>query len=550
VRHRTSIFLYSVALATFAIVALVIIRNAWVSDDAHITFRTIAQAIQRNGLVWNLGTRVQAYTHPLWMALQIPFHLAGISAQLTVIGLGIALTLGAFLLMIRRFYRTPVVLVIATVSIIFSKAIIDFATSGLENSLSYLLFTLLLFWVYRGTDTGYRRIIAVFLLSAIGLTRTDLLAICLPVLIVIFYRVPWMQAVRELLIGLSPLLLWHVWSLLYYGITVPNTAIAKLAANLPLQWYLERAYHYWEYQIRYDPFTLFITAIGIGFAWVSRQKVLISFSSGIIVYLIYVTSIGGDFMLGRFFATPAWIALMLLCISIKELGGRMFSGKLPLIVLASIVSAAALLSPRNPVFYPLTNPNPGDLTELRNPKHIIVDEGRFYCPNWCLGQINNPYQAPYERDAVPVIGMIGAYGYYAPLDYPIIDGLGLADPLTARLAARTDIESGIGHIHRAIPNGYPEYIRTGDLSQITDETVRSYQAILNTVTRENLFSLDRYIAIAYLNIYAPTLLDYATPKIHWVSTLSLFLLIQVSLLSCLAVVTALKRKIHSIIERR
>ena len=48
---------------------LVVLRTAWLSEDAFITFRTVDNFINGYGLTWNITERVQAYTHPLWMFL-------------------------------------------------------------------------------------------------------------------------------------------------------------------------------------------------------------------------------------------------------------------------------------------------------------------------------------------------------------------------------------------------------------------------------------------------------------------------------------------------
>src|SRR5262245_48696025 len=48
---------------------VVLIRTAWLSDDAFITFRTVDNFIAGYGLRWNVAERVQTYTHPLWMLL-------------------------------------------------------------------------------------------------------------------------------------------------------------------------------------------------------------------------------------------------------------------------------------------------------------------------------------------------------------------------------------------------------------------------------------------------------------------------------------------------
>ena len=45
--------------------------TAWVSEDAFITFRAVDQLLAGHGPVWNLGERVQVYTHPLWYGLLV-----------------------------------------------------------------------------------------------------------------------------------------------------------------------------------------------------------------------------------------------------------------------------------------------------------------------------------------------------------------------------------------------------------------------------------------------------------------------------------------------
>ena len=48
-----------------------VVMRAWVAEDAYITFRVIENAFSGYGLRWNIHERVQVYTHPLWMLLQL-----------------------------------------------------------------------------------------------------------------------------------------------------------------------------------------------------------------------------------------------------------------------------------------------------------------------------------------------------------------------------------------------------------------------------------------------------------------------------------------------
>jgi hypothetical protein len=47
-----------------------VIRTSWVGDDAYITFRALENFLHGYGPVFNVGERVQVFTHPLWFLLQ------------------------------------------------------------------------------------------------------------------------------------------------------------------------------------------------------------------------------------------------------------------------------------------------------------------------------------------------------------------------------------------------------------------------------------------------------------------------------------------------
>ena len=51
------------------IFTIVLIRNAWMSDDGYITFRTVDNFVNGYGLTWNISERVETYSNLLWMFL-------------------------------------------------------------------------------------------------------------------------------------------------------------------------------------------------------------------------------------------------------------------------------------------------------------------------------------------------------------------------------------------------------------------------------------------------------------------------------------------------
>ena len=71
----SEIYYTSLAISAMATLSAVYLANAWVCDDAYITFRSIDNLVNGLGPVWNAGERVQAFTHPLWFLLRISAKL-------------------------------------------------------------------------------------------------------------------------------------------------------------------------------------------------------------------------------------------------------------------------------------------------------------------------------------------------------------------------------------------------------------------------------------------------------------------------------------------
>jgi hypothetical protein len=74
------------------VLLLLVVRNAWVTEDAYITLRTVDNWVSGHGLRWNVDERVQGYTHPLWMGLLSAVYALTREAFFSTAGLGIAVT--------------------------------------------------------------------------------------------------------------------------------------------------------------------------------------------------------------------------------------------------------------------------------------------------------------------------------------------------------------------------------------------------------------------------------------------------------------------------
>ena len=98
----------------------------------------------------------------------------------------------------------------------------------------------------------------------------------------------------------------------YYGFPFPNTAYAKLTNGVPSSALLVQGCYYFWNSLRVNPLTLPVIAAGLGVAFWQRKTRQVCIAAGILLYLVYLLRIGGDFMSGRYFTAPLLAALAIL----------------------------------------------------------------------------------------------------------------------------------------------------------------------------------------------------------------------------------------------
>jgi arabinofuranosyltransferase len=142
----------------------VLVRTAWLTDDAYLTFRTVDNLHHGYGLRWNVAERVQAYTHPLWMvSLAAITRLTG-EFYLTSIALSIVLSVLTASLLVFTLASSPLWGLLGIMLLTLSRAFIDYSTSGLENALSHFL--LVLFFAALFRVNGRRNLLGVAVTAA------------------------------------------------------------------------------------------------------------------------------------------------------------------------------------------------------------------------------------------------------------------------------------------------------------------------------------------------------------------------------------------------
>jgi arabinofuranosyltransferase len=446
------------------------------------------------GPTFNIDERVQPYTHPLWFLLLSIATFVSRNIFVSAFGLCIVCSMIVLWLLISKLATGFWPGILAGVGLLLSKAYLDFSTSCLENPLSHLMLAIGLLLGFKALDRDdgqrYARWSVLVLLS-IYLSRPDLILLVFPFCIVVLWRCH--RSVRETAItvacAIAPTVLWTIFSLVYYGTPFPNTAYAKLGTGISTSEYVRQGIAYLGRSISYDPITVTFTAMGILLA-MRGSLALKAIAIGIVAYLVYVLSIGGDFMLGRFLTVPLLAAAVILArTEFTAVGGMCVA--VVFVALGAISLPGAMLSGRGYV-----NRDMGWA--------LITDERGFLFQGGGLVTVSRDafVQPPWTLNGLTVknsCGLLGAEGLISGPSTHVIDSCALADPLLARLPALYDVNWRIGHFNRELPSGYTQSFLDGK-NLILDPATRRFWDVIRTVTRGPLFSIDRFKAILRLNL--------------------------------------------------
>ncbi len=498
---QTKIYLQS---AFWILLVIVIIRTAWVCDDAYITMRSVDNFVSGYGPVYNVGERVQSYTHPLWFFLLSAVYGLVQNAYFALISVSIVSSAIVIWVVFKHWGNSWQKIVFAGSFFVFSKAFIDYATSGLENPLSHLLVVLFLIQFFQ-SEKKPGHLTRLFLWAGLaGLNRIDLLAFFLPALVYEAYTTRASLTFKKIAAaafwGFSPLLIWLFFSLIYYGAPIPNTAFAKLSTGIPKWMLWQQGFGYYLSMLNFDAVTLFVIGLGILSAVLPKNMPKIAVALGIGFYCSYIVYVGGDFMNGRFFTVPFLAAVILLLESPTAV-------KLPASLIILGITALLGLSAPNPSI--LSGPNYGQDQNFLDGRGV-ADERAAYYPStglmrYCRGcqlpdhvWVAEAHKLKTGAEEVYAVTSIGFIGYFAGPEKHIIDEFGLVDPLLARMPIPDIHDWRVGHYRRTV-SGYLKTLKSGE-NKIDDPEIAEFYEHLQIVTRGALLAPERLLTILKLNL--------------------------------------------------
>ena len=483
---------------------VVLIRTAWLGDDAFITFRSVDNLVSGLGPRWNADERVQAFTHPLWLVvLTVPYFFTR-EAYFTPLVTTMLLSLGAMWLLLSRITASTMNVVIAGTVLLLSKAFVDYSTSGLENPLTHFLLALFLVCYFRSVAAPDGSLVPLWSVGGLLMVnRLDLALLILPPLAVSALGRIRRQVVRGAAMAILPVAAWELFSIVYYGFPFPNTAYAKLQTGIPAGELMTQGLLYLVDAVAQDPVTplAIVTATTAGVRL--RRSETWPFALGTALYLAFIVRIGGDFMTGRFLSAPVFFAVAVFA----RVRWRFPPRAVP-VALAAFVMLGVFATTRPPV-------TSGASTYILNVNDGvgaagIADERAFYYRYTGLLRWSRELPLPHNDDVLRGKALraeprvvretnIGFVGYFAGPAVHIIDEYALADPLLARLPSEGRWR--VGHYRRTAPQGYEETIATGR-NVFADPAIGMLYERIRTITAGPLGAPRRWAGCVSMNFGA------------------------------------------------
>nr|WP_253647942.1 flagellar motor control protein ZomB [Williamsia deligens] len=399
-------------------------ERRWIADDGLIVLRTVRNLLAGNGPVFNEGERVEANTSTVWTYLiwfwswvtdaQVEYVVLWIALVLSVAALPIAIWGTYRLLDLRAGVGTAVVVPFGALIYIALPPARDFATSGLEVSLC--IFWVAVLWVQMvafarrpaGGDAG--RILAIGFTAGLSpLIRPELALVgALVLLLVVCSPMTWRLRIGFAIVAAVLPVGYQIFRMGYYGLLVPNTAVAKDATGSK-----------WEQGFRYlgnlfSPYVLLlpvvIAVVAGALLWFARTRsvdrvatpvrggriarssarlrspgaVVAVFVLGGLLEGVYWLRQGGDFMHARVMLVPLFLLLLpvvVIPITLPRLRGAARRAVTTEIV-GAVLSTAFFVTVV--VWAIATSHSPGMHNGTDIGRSGIVDERRFYIQNMSI----------------------------------------------------------------------------------------------------------------------------------------------------------------------
>jgi arabinofuranosyltransferase len=298
-------------------------------DDAYISFRYADNLVAGHGLVFNPGERVEGYTNFLWTVLLALFMRMGVSASASSIVLGGAFGL-ATLWLVYRFCQMewpdrPVVAVVGMLCLAVDGSFALWAVSGMETSMfSFLVLAAVTchVWEWKTDKPGF---LSGAVAALAAMTRPEGLLVFVVLMghqllarLVVQRRLPVVADVAKAGAFVTLYLPYYLWRYYYYGFLLPNTFYAKVAVGDATAQIRRGLSHTATFGRLHLSWLLpLIAAVPIVKRRISFW--LTACLAVLLTYMAYITYVGGDWSVGRFFVPILPLSYVLVATGLVEL---------------------------------------------------------------------------------------------------------------------------------------------------------------------------------------------------------------------------------------
>jgi len=386
-------------------------------DDAFISFRYSENFAAGNGLVFNLGERVEGYSNFLWVVILGFLKKGGVDVNLASKALGLLSLLAVlimYFLIVRDLTERTLYAAASLGLLITNFGLVFFAVTGMET----IFFTALLMW---GGYLFYRNeshvSVGLSLVSvAVALIRPE--GVLFFPALVIFDLIKHKRLSSKLLATLGVFTglyaVFLIWRYSYYGYFLPNTFYAKLSkmsSSLPLFIYgFDDIYRF--IASTGGPLLFGITVLVILKSKI-REKVyaMLPILAVILTFQLYS---GGDWMDSYRFLVPMLPAYLVIGVfGLRWLSNKVNVERKHIVFLAAIIFLMLFNIVESTAFY---------LQREEYPNFVMTSEDLIPAAQW-VGK-------HYPSDYTIICGRIGALPYYSKLN--LIDTVwGLTDEYVA-----------------------------------------------------------------------------------------------------------------------
>jgi hypothetical protein len=396
-------------------------------DDSYISYRYARNLADGLGLVYNPGERIEGYTNFLWTVILAGGLRVGVDPNALVKVLGSLAAAGSLGLIYRLSSRLrPFGALPCVATWLFASTIVSvgYSVFGLETGFFVFLVLAGIERMFVETERGRGFVASGLLFALAGLTRPEA---------PMYLGVPMLWLGRRLFSGqnlargtlfAAAIAAHALWRHSYYGTWLPNTLSAK-TGDLDAQ--LAQGTQYLHDYLAHAGPALWLGLAGLGVALARRSREGASLGALALAVLAYVTLVGGDWMPYFRFLAP----FEPLCFLLVDLAARS---------LADVKDRAVLLALL--VFGGATAIHRANAFTVARAK-IIKDEKVFW--DSAAGGAARWFREHGTPGAI-AIADIGQVGYET--NYPILDLLGLVDPVISKLPGGYTRKTGEGYVER------------------------------------------------------------------------------------------------------